>query len=55
MGQKTHLNGFRTGVNKLHSATWFANYSAYSEVLKDYKIRTLYTSVHLLEEGIVAF
>ena len=43
MGQKTHPTGFRTGVNKPHSATWFANYSAYSEVLKeDYKIRKFF-------------
>ena len=40
MGQKTHPTGFRTGVNKSHNAIWFANYGAYSEVLKeDYKIR----------------
>ena len=43
MGQKTHPTGFRTGVNKTHNATWFANYGAYSEVLKeDYKIRKLF-------------
>ena len=43
MGQKTHPTGFRTGVNKSHNATWFANYGAYSEVLKeDYKIRTFF-------------
>ena len=43
MGQKTHPTGFRTGVNKAHKATWFANYGAYSEVLKeDYKIRTFF-------------
>ena len=35
MGQKTHPTGFRTGVNKTHKATWFANYGAYSEVLKE--------------------
>ena len=40
MGQKTHPTGFRTGIYKPHSATWCANYGAYSEVLKeDYKIR----------------
>ena len=39
MGQKINPTGFRTGVNQAHKATWFANYSAYSEVLKeDYKI-----------------
>jgi len=43
VGQKTNPTGFRTGVNKPHNATWFANYGAYSEVLKeDYKIRTFF-------------
>ena len=43
MGQKTHPTGFRTGIYKPHSATWFANYGAYSEVLKeDYKIRQFF-------------
>lgn len=43
MGQKTNPTGFRTGVNKAHNATWFANYGAYSEVLKeDYKIRNFF-------------
>ena len=43
MGQKTHPTGFRTGINKAHNATWFANYGAYSEVLKeDYKIRKFF-------------
>ncbi len=43
MGQKTHPTGFRTGVNKAHNAIWFANYGAYSEVLKeDYKIRKFF-------------
>ena len=43
MGQKTHPTGFRTGINKKHNATWFANYGAYSEVLKeDYKIRKFF-------------
>ena len=43
MGQKTHPTGFRTGVNKTHNAIWFANYGAYSEVLKeDYKIRKFF-------------
>ena len=43
MGQKTHPTGFRTGVYKAHNATWFANYGAYSEVLKeDYKIRQFF-------------
>ena len=43
MGQKTHPTGFRIGVNKTHNSTWFANYGAYSEVLKeDYKIRAFF-------------
>ena len=43
MGQETHPTGLRIGINKTHSSTWFANYGAYSEVLKeDYKIRTFF-------------
>lgn len=43
MGQKTHPTGFRIGINKTHGSTWFANYGAYSEVLKeDYKLRTFF-------------
>jgi small subunit ribosomal protein S3 len=43
VGQKTHPTGFRTGVNKSHNAIWYANYGAYSEVLKeDYKIRKFF-------------
>jgi len=43
VGQKTHPTGFRIGVNKTHSSTWFANYSAFSDVLKeDYKIRQFF-------------
>jgi len=43
VGQKTHPTGFRTGVIKPHNAIWFANYGAYSEVLKeDYKIRKFF-------------
>jgi small subunit ribosomal protein S3 len=43
VGQKTHPIGFRTGVNKAHNALWFANYGAYSEVLKeDHKIRKFF-------------
>jgi small subunit ribosomal protein S3 len=43
VGQKTHPTGFRIGVNKSHNAIWFANYGAYSEVLKeDYKIRKFF-------------
>jgi len=43
VGQKINPTGFRIGVNKAHTATWFANYGAYSEVLKeDYKIRQFF-------------
>lgn len=43
MGQKTHPTGFRIGVNKSHDSIWFANYSAYSQVLKeDYQIRQFF-------------
>ena len=43
MGQKTHPTGFRIGVNKTHSSTWFANYGAYSQVLnEDYEIRKFF-------------
>ena len=43
MGQKTHPTGFRIGVNKTQTSTWFANYSAFSDVLKeDYQIRQFF-------------
>jgi len=43
VGQKTHPTGFRIGVNKTQSSTWFANYSAFSDVLKeDYQIRQFF-------------
>jgi len=43
VGQKTHPTGFRIGVNKKQSSTWFANYSAFSDVLKeDYQIRQFF-------------
>jgi small subunit ribosomal protein S3 len=43
VGQKTHPTGFRTGINKSHASTWFANYGAYSQVLKeDFEIRKLF-------------
>jgi len=43
VGQKTHPTGFRIGVNKTHSSTWFANYGVYGDVLKeDYKIREFF-------------
>lgn len=48
MGQKTHPTGFRIGVNKTQSSTWFANYSAFSDVLKeDYKIRKCFEAEFL--------
>jgi small subunit ribosomal protein S3 len=43
VGQKIHPTGFRIGVNKEHTSTWFANYGAYSKVLKeDYLIRQFF-------------
>jgi small subunit ribosomal protein S3 len=43
VGQKIHPTGFRIGINKPHSATWFANYGTYSRVLnEDYKIRQFF-------------
>jgi small subunit ribosomal protein S3 len=43
VGQKTHPTGFRIGVNKTQSSTWFANYSAFSDILKeDYQIRNFF-------------
>jgi small subunit ribosomal protein S3 len=43
VGQKTHPTGFRIGVNKTHSSTWFAYYGVYGNVLKeDYKIREFF-------------
>ena len=43
MGQKTHPTGFRIGINKPYSSTWFANYRVYSKFLQDdYKIRQFF-------------
>ena len=43
MGQKTHPTGFRIGINKPYSSTWFANYGVYSKVLQeDYQIRQFF-------------
>ncbi len=43
MGQKTHPTGIRIGINKTQSSTWFANYGAFSDVLKeDYQIRQFF-------------
>lgn len=40
MGQKTHPTGFRIGVNKNQSATWYSTFNTFSEVLReDYQIR----------------
>jgi len=43
VGQKTHPTGFRIGINKPYSSTWFANYGVYSKVLQeDYIIRQFF-------------
>jgi small subunit ribosomal protein S3 len=43
VGQKTHPTCFRIGVNQSHKSTWFANYGAFSESLKeDYAIRKFF-------------
>ena len=43
MGQKTHPTGFRIGINKPYSSTWFTNYGLYKKVLQeDYKIRQFF-------------
>jgi|TARA_B100000475_G_scaffold85636_1_gene62001 small subunit ribosomal protein S3 len=43
VGQKTHPTGFRIGINKPYSSTWFANYGVYSKVLQeDYQIRQFF-------------
>lgn len=43
MGQKTHPTGFRIGVNKTQSSTWFVNPNAFSEVLReDFQIRQFF-------------
>jgi small subunit ribosomal protein S3 len=48
VGQKTHPTGFRIGINKTHSSTWFANYGVYGDVLKeDYKIRKFFLKKNL--------
>ena len=41
MGHKTHPTGFRLGITKTHSSSWFSNYKNYSSLLKeDYQIRS---------------
>jgi small subunit ribosomal protein S3 len=41
--KKKHPTGFRIGINKPYSSTWFANYRVYSKVLQDdYKIRQFF-------------
>jgi small subunit ribosomal protein S3 len=41
--KKTHPTGFRIGINKPYSSTWFANYGVYSKVLQeDYQIRQFF-------------
>tara|TARA_B100000683_G_scaffold167183_1_gene161092 strand:- start:11072 stop:11728 length:657 start_codon:yes stop_codon:yes gene_type:complete len=43
VGQKTHPTGFRIGINKPYSSTWFANYGVFSKVLQDdYRIRQFF-------------
>lgn len=57
MGQKTHPTGFRIGVNKSQSSTWFANYGAFSETLKeDYQIRQFFEKEfsHLYDKAGIA-
>lgn len=40
MGQKTHPTGFRVGIIKPWSSTWYAKFSEYGEfVIEDHKIR----------------
>ena len=42
MGQKIHPVGFRLGITKNHQSQWFANSSAYSNlIIEDYFIRNL--------------
>lgn len=42
VGQKVHPTGFRVGINKKHSTTWFVERSLYSTFLKeDFLIRQL--------------
>jgi small subunit ribosomal protein S3 len=41
--KKTHPTGFRIGINKPYSSTWFTNYGLYKKVLQeDYKIRQFF-------------
>ena len=43
MGQKTHPTGFRIGINKAQSSTWFAARSTFSDTLyEDYRIRQFF-------------
>ena len=43
MGQKTHPTGFRVGINKPHSASWYAGYDTYGSILReDYRIRQFF-------------
>tara|TARA_B100000524_G_scaffold334069_1_gene222315 strand:- start:342 stop:992 length:651 start_codon:yes stop_codon:yes gene_type:complete len=43
VGQKVHPTGFRVGINKPHSASWYAGYDTYSTILReDYKIRQFF-------------
>ena len=43
MGQKIHPTGFRIGMNKQYTSTWFANIKNYKKVLlEDYNVRKLF-------------
>jgi len=42
VGQKIHPTGFRIGINKSHTSSWFANFTVFSKVLKkDHQIQQL--------------
>lgn len=46
MGQKVHPTGFRIGINKPYKSRWFADYTIFSELLKeDYRIRQFFEEV----------
>ena len=46
MGQKTHPLGFRLGITQEHKSSWYANFTKYSEILKeDDAIRTYFKTI----------
>ena len=46
MGQKTHPLGFRLGITQEHQSLWYANFTQYSDILKeDDKIRTYINTI----------